>query len=52
MSGCAGLKVPIIGSITGLVSYLDEAWLLWDQRRQCLHDKIADTVVEQKPPRR
>lgn len=44
--------VPIIGSITGLVSYLDEAWLLWDQRRQCLHDKIADTVVEQKPPRR
>ncbi len=44
--------VPFIGSITGLVSYLDEAWLLWDQRRQCLHDKIADTVVEQKPPRR
>ena len=44
--------VPFIGSITGLVSYLDEAWLLWDQRRQCLHDKIADTVVEQKPSRR
>lgn len=44
--------VPIVGSIAGLVSYLDQAWLLWDPRRQCLHDKIADTVVEQKPPRR
>ncbi len=43
--------VPIIGSIAGLASYLDQAWLLWDQRRQCLHDKLADTLVEQKPPR-
>lgn len=43
--------VPIIGSVLGLVSSLDQAWLLWDPRRQCLHDKIADTVVEQKPPR-
>lgn len=44
--------VPIIGTITGLVSYLDQAWLLWDPRRQCLHDKFADTLVEQKPPTR
>lgn len=43
--------VPLIGSITGLASYVDQAWLLWDPRRQCLHDKIADTLVEQKPPR-
>ena len=41
--------IPIIGSITGLAGYLDQAWLLWDPRRQCLHDKIADTLVEQKP---
>ncbi len=24
---------------------LDPAWLLWDPRRQALHDKVADTVV-------
>lgn len=44
--------VPIIGSMTGLLGYLDEAWLLWDPRRQCLHDKFGDTLVEQKPPTR
>ena len=44
--------VPLLGSVFGLLSSLDEAWLLWDPRRQCLHDKIADTLVEQKPPRR
>ena len=43
--------VPIIGSVTGLLGYLDEAWLLWDPRRQCLHDKLGDTLVEQKPPK-
>ena len=44
--------VPFIGMVTGVVGYVDVAWLLWDQRRQCLHDKIADTLVEQKPPTR
>ena len=34
--------VPLAGSIYGL---LDTLWLLWDRRRQCLHDKAAHTVV-------
>jgi uncharacterized RDD family membrane protein YckC len=38
-----GPQVPGIGSIFGL---LDSLWLLWDKpHRQCLHDKVADTVV-------
>jgi uncharacterized RDD family membrane protein YckC len=36
-------QVPLVGSIFGL---LDNLWLLWDKpNRQCLHDKVADTVV-------
>ena len=34
--------VPLIGSVFTL---LDELWLLWDRRRQCLHDKAARTIV-------
>ena len=34
--------VPIVG---GLFALLNELWLLWDQQRQCLHDKAAQTVV-------
>ncbi len=37
--------VPFVGSLGSLVQLLDDAWLLWDPRRQCLHDKVADTVV-------
>ncbi|MFV0458127.1 MAG: RDD family protein [Actinomycetales bacterium] len=29
----------------GVLSLLDVLWCLWDPRRQCLHDKIAGTVV-------
>lgn len=38
--------VPIVSLLTSLLHLLDSLWLLWDPRRQCLHDKIADTVVE------
>ena len=31
---------------------LDPAWLLWDPKRQCLHDKVADTVVMLRNPQR
>jgi hypothetical protein len=24
---------------------LDVLWCLWDEERQCLHDKVASTVV-------
>lgn len=34
--------VPFVG---GLFALLNELWLLWDPRRQCLHDKAAGTVV-------
>ena len=37
--------VPIISLLTPVVSVLDKLWLLWDPRRQTLHDKVADTVV-------
>ncbi len=34
--------IPVIGWVWFL---LDNLWLLWDQRRQCLHDKAAGTIV-------
>lgn len=34
--------IPLIGSFFAL---LNELWLLWDRRRQCLHDKAAHTIV-------
>jgi uncharacterized RDD family membrane protein YckC len=39
--------VPFVG---GLFSLLNELWLLWDPRRQCLHDKAAHTVVVKNNP--
>jgi uncharacterized RDD family membrane protein YckC len=41
--------VPNIGGFYGL---LDSLWLLWDPRRQCLHDKIARTAVVDRRPSR
>jgi len=37
--------VPYAGGLFGL---LNELWLLWDERRQCLHDKAGRTVVAKK----
>jgi uncharacterized RDD family membrane protein YckC len=37
--------VPLVGSLFDL---LNELWLVWDRRRQCLHDKAAHTVVIKK----
>ena len=37
--------VPVVPSVGGLFALINEAWLLWDPRRQCLHDKAARTVV-------
>jgi uncharacterized RDD family membrane protein YckC len=36
--------------ILGLVGLLDNAWILWDERRQALHDKVAGTVVMKATP--
>lgn len=37
--------LPVISLVGSLASLADSLWLLWDGRRQTLHDKIADTVV-------
>jgi uncharacterized RDD family membrane protein YckC len=37
--------VPAVPSVGGLFGLINELWLLWDPRRQCLHDKAAHTVV-------
>jgi uncharacterized RDD family membrane protein YckC len=37
--------VPVVSVLASVVSIVDPAWLLWDARRQTLHDKVADTVV-------
>jgi uncharacterized RDD family membrane protein YckC len=34
--------IPVVGSLFFLI---DNLWLTWDPRRQCLHDKAAKTVV-------
>jgi uncharacterized RDD family membrane protein YckC len=36
-----------LGAILGLLVLVDFLWALWDPNRQCLHDKLADTVVVQ-----
>ncbi len=35
----------LLGLFGFFLSVLDPAWLLWDPKRQALHDKVADTVV-------
>jgi uncharacterized RDD family membrane protein YckC len=37
--------VPIVSIFAFGVGVVDPAWLLWDPKRQALHDKVADTVV-------
>jgi uncharacterized RDD family membrane protein YckC len=38
--------VQVLGGFVPLLSWLDGLWQLWDQPyRQCLHDKVAKTVV-------
>lgn len=34
----------------GIGGLVDVAWILWDQRRQALHDKVARTVVVRAEP--
>lgn len=37
--------LPLVMSFVCVANLLDALWLLWDDNRQCLHDKVADTVV-------
>ncbi|EWT01001.1 hypothetical protein N865_12125 [Intrasporangium oryzae NRRL B-24470] len=45
--------VPGLSTIFSIVVILDYLWPLWDDRRQALHDKIADTqvIVGKRAPR-
>ena len=45
LGGNAFSLVPVLGLLASVLVVVDEVWLLWDPRRQCLHDKVADTVV-------
>ena len=48
--GCnIGGLLPLVSFITMVVYLLDPAWMLWDKRRQALHDKVADTSVVLSP---
>jgi uncharacterized RDD family membrane protein YckC len=38
----------IVSTIPLLLGYF---WMLWDDKRQCWHDKMAGTLVVQLPPR-
>ena len=42
--------LPLVGLLGSFISVLDPAWLLWDPKRQALHDKVADTVVVLRDP--
>lgn len=42
--------MPLLGLFAPVVRFLDPAWLLWDPKRQALHDKVADTVVVLRNP--
>ena len=43
--------VPVVSVFASGLSLLDPAWLLWDAKRQALHDKVAHTVVVLRHPR-
>ncbi|MEU8801430.1 RDD family protein [Spirillospora sp. NPDC048819] len=38
------------GALIGMLGMLDNAWILWDDRRQALHDKVAGTLVVKAQP--
>ncbi|MEV5824539.1 RDD family protein [Spirillospora sp. NPDC052242] len=40
----------VLGGICGCIGFIDVLWILWDRRKQALHDKIARTVVVKADP--
>ncbi|MDL4772283.1 MULTISPECIES: RDD family protein [Thermomonosporaceae] len=40
----------VLGGICGCIGLIDVAWILWDRRKQALHDKVAHTVVVKAGP--
>lgn len=37
--------IPVLPVVGTIFAVLNELWLVWDRRRQCLHDKAARTIV-------
>jgi uncharacterized RDD family membrane protein YckC len=43
---CWGRAAVYFGfSLVSVLGILDQIWCLWDEERQCLHDKVASTLV-------
>lgn len=40
----------VLGGICGCIGLIDVLWCLWDERKQCLHDKVAKTLVMKVEP--
>jgi uncharacterized RDD family membrane protein YckC len=38
-----------VAGFLGWIGLLDPLWCLWDDRRQCLHDKVADSIMINDP---
>ena len=34
-----------LAGLLGWIGLLDPLWCLWDDKRQCLHDKVVDSIV-------
>jgi uncharacterized RDD family membrane protein YckC len=34
-----------VAAFLGWIGLLDPLWCLWDDKRQCVHDKVADSIV-------
>ncbi|GAA4224799.1 hypothetical protein GCM10022254_05080 [Actinomadura meridiana] len=49
VTSVANLLAPALG-VLGLIGLLDVAWILWDKKRQAVHDKVAGTVVVKATP--
>ncbi len=52
LSGWQAFGRAAIQALFALLSWigvLDPLWCLWDDKRQCLHDKVADTIVVNDP---
>jgi uncharacterized RDD family membrane protein YckC len=43
---CWGRAAAYFGfNLVSVLGLLDVIWCLWDEERQCLHDKVASTLV-------
>ena len=38
-----------LSGLLGWIGLLDPLWCLWDDKRQCLHDKVVDSIVINDP---